>query len=292
MPPRFLIYKGYQGFGDRLQTLLQCIAHARRFNRRLVVDWSDEHWGGTKNNAGGFAAYMTLRGVETAQHPPPYTTSVAPPYWADHPADWGRRVGPWICGAASPSFDIDMSVDHPEEVVICVNCNDRTWDIADMTRHVRFTPPVLAAYAAARARLRGEGPYVAVHLRGTDRGGGTPVARVAEAAKRAGRRARTRALAVVCDDEALAADFDAAVPHAQRVSRRMPASGAVGTHVVGSAALAAVGATKMDMNAGALADFLILAFATEAVGTCSDSTFLHMARAVAGLADKSVLLEA
>ncbi len=121
--------------------MLQCVAHARRYNRRLVVEWSDLMWGGAKNNAGGFAAYMTLRGVETAQHPPPHTTSVVPPYWAEHPGNWNRRVGEWICGGVSPSFDIDMSVDHPEDIVICVNCNDRTWDIADMTRHVRFTPP-------------------------------------------------------------------------------------------------------------------------------------------------------
>ena len=41
---RFVVFKGVQGFGDRLQCLLQAIRYARATNRYLVLDWRDTDW--------------------------------------------------------------------------------------------------------------------------------------------------------------------------------------------------------------------------------------------------------
>ena len=41
---KFVLLKGMEGFGDRLQCLLQAILYAKSTKRILVVDWSDESW--------------------------------------------------------------------------------------------------------------------------------------------------------------------------------------------------------------------------------------------------------
>ena len=41
---KYILLKGYEGFGDRLENLLQTISYCRKTNRVLVVDWSDYMW--------------------------------------------------------------------------------------------------------------------------------------------------------------------------------------------------------------------------------------------------------
>ncbi len=41
---RFVVLKGVQGFGDRLQCLLQAIRYAQVSRRYLVIDWRDPDW--------------------------------------------------------------------------------------------------------------------------------------------------------------------------------------------------------------------------------------------------------
>ncbi|MBM5825268.1 MAG: hypothetical protein FJ054_07900 [Cyanobacteria bacterium M_surface_10_m2_119] len=44
VPLRFVVLKGVQGFGDRLQCLLQAIRYAEISRRHLVIDWRDSDW--------------------------------------------------------------------------------------------------------------------------------------------------------------------------------------------------------------------------------------------------------
>ena len=41
---KFIYHKGIEGFGDRLQPLLEVIETAERTGRTVVVDWEDPHW--------------------------------------------------------------------------------------------------------------------------------------------------------------------------------------------------------------------------------------------------------
>lgn len=41
---KYVLLKGLEGFGDRLQCLLQAIAYAKATGRILVVDWHDSDW--------------------------------------------------------------------------------------------------------------------------------------------------------------------------------------------------------------------------------------------------------
>lgn len=44
MKKQYCIFKGIEGFGDRLQYLLQSIEYCKHTNRILVIDWRDSNW--------------------------------------------------------------------------------------------------------------------------------------------------------------------------------------------------------------------------------------------------------
>lgn len=65
-PLRFVVFKGFEGFGDRLQCLLQALRYARGTGRLLVVDWRDDLW---SHGAGlDFEDFMEIRGVKVRRH--------------------------------------------------------------------------------------------------------------------------------------------------------------------------------------------------------------------------------
>ena len=41
---KFVLFKGVEGFGDRLQCLLYIIEYSIKTNRILIVDWNDIEW--------------------------------------------------------------------------------------------------------------------------------------------------------------------------------------------------------------------------------------------------------
>jgi hypothetical protein len=60
---KVVLLKGLEGFGDRLQCLLQAIGYAKSTGRILVVDWRDSHW--THDQNLGFEHYFRLEGLKT-----------------------------------------------------------------------------------------------------------------------------------------------------------------------------------------------------------------------------------
>ncbi|MEK9556155.1 MAG: hypothetical protein VW352_06900 [Gammaproteobacteria bacterium] len=58
---KFVMLKGMEGFGDRLQTLLQAIRYATVTKRTLIIDWRDNNWAGsTQINADYYFKLNTL----------------------------------------------------------------------------------------------------------------------------------------------------------------------------------------------------------------------------------------
>ena len=59
---KYTLLKGCEGFGDRLQCLLQAIEYCKKTGRTLIVDWEDEHWCHEKGK--GFDYYFSINGVK------------------------------------------------------------------------------------------------------------------------------------------------------------------------------------------------------------------------------------
>ena len=59
---KFILFKGKEGFADRLQCLLQAIKYALATNRILIIDWRDEDWSHDINQP--IDTYFELKGIK------------------------------------------------------------------------------------------------------------------------------------------------------------------------------------------------------------------------------------
>ena len=59
---KYTLLKGCEGFGDRLQCLLQAIEYCKKTGRTLIVDWEDEHW--CHEEGKGFDYYFSISGLK------------------------------------------------------------------------------------------------------------------------------------------------------------------------------------------------------------------------------------
>ena len=79
---KYLVVKGWLGFGDRLESLKMCVAYAQKYNLQIYVDWTDSIWShGTES----FYTYFKLINmpVLNSLDDIPEDATVYPPFWKD-----------------------------------------------------------------------------------------------------------------------------------------------------------------------------------------------------------------
>lgn len=201
---RFAVLKGVQGFGDRLQCLLQAIRYAINTERILVVDWRDTDWT-HEATAQGFEAYFRLSGVRSfgLQEFLLYLEhhgsglSVLPEPWHHKLADW--RYQNWVYSAifSHPKEEGDEALnqvisritayerpDFDADVVVLPgvyrrHCNYRDVGTMQLTPWAEERLQALLASGSALHRFA----YDAVHLRGGSKpwaGGHVPLKDLAD----------------------------------------------------------------------------------------------------------------
>ena len=69
---KFVVYKGREGFGDRLQQLLYAIQYAKATGRIMVPEWSDKRW--ANHDQSNFEDYLGLDGLRTMRWQPEFLT--------------------------------------------------------------------------------------------------------------------------------------------------------------------------------------------------------------------------
>lgn len=60
---KYFIFRGCEGFGDRLQCLSQAIQYCFISGRILVIDWRDHHW--TQGKYHSIYEYLTIKKIKT-----------------------------------------------------------------------------------------------------------------------------------------------------------------------------------------------------------------------------------
>ena len=60
---KYFIFRGCEGFGDRLQCLSQAIQYCFTSGRILVIDWRDHHW--TQGEYHSIYEYLTIKNTKT-----------------------------------------------------------------------------------------------------------------------------------------------------------------------------------------------------------------------------------
>lgn len=285
---KYVIHKGYQGLGDRLQALSYTLEFARRTGRLLYVDWSDVQWG-QGDPANGFGAYFEVCGdgvrMLRSLDEIPRGASVYPDAWKGRLAE---PAGPWIHPDRA-KLEVHLEQDRKEDVVVHTTVGFRRWSGDVLGSLLRPTEPVMAALRSKRMLLRE--PYACVHLRGTDRSGGAaPTATESCAALHAqlvGAKARHPdgiQVVVVSDDRAYVDAWTSLEPAshlATGVTTAVVCGAGEGTHTLGTRRLEASGITKGELLMDLLTDFFVFALSNERFANNEQSTFSAMAKVVA-----------
>ena len=201
---RFAVLKGIQGFGDRLQCLLQAIRYAQHSERILVVDWRDTDW---THDATQFAFedFFRLQGIpsfginEFCQYIAAHGSqlSVVPSTWTHKLTDW--RYQNWIYSDifSHPRSDGDEALnqciseiiaykrpDFDADVVVLPGVYRRVCNYGDVhwIRPSRWLEWRLRSLLDSQSELR-RFQYDVVHLRGGSKswaGGHVPLKGLAE----------------------------------------------------------------------------------------------------------------
>lgn len=79
---KYLVVKGWLGFGDRLETLKMAVKYAQDHNLKIYVDWTDSMW---SHGNESFYTYFNLINMPTLRSLDeiPADATVHPPYWKD-----------------------------------------------------------------------------------------------------------------------------------------------------------------------------------------------------------------
>jgi len=249
---KYIVSKGWEGFGDRLQCLSYCINSALRYNRSIYVDWTDTVWGE------GFYRYfhfVDLPFVESDKDIP-VSSSVYPEFWKNKlmlPAN------SWVYDMREAlAFEPQKSL-HYEDVWVHPGIGYREYDFYQLPKNLRLNADVAEEI---RSRLV-EFDLPIVHLRGTDRA-------VSEE-KWAELREKAPVAWVLSEDKALIDRWMQESPESKVFSSAKEGVTHFSTDV-----------DKHEMNLAVLTDFFTIASAKDAYALNDGSLFFSMARKFGG----------
>ena len=176
---RFVVVKGLNGWGDRLQCVLQAIRYAKATGRWLVFDWRDPDWavsGGPSLDY--FIDFPGLRHFRLDEFLALYAAegdvlSVSPPGW-EHCVDrvptrdylYGGIF--YLDGGQEQLDDIATykRLDYPEDIVVYTSVGFRGYKYSDFAHMVpaRWVADRLMRFKTELSLKRGA--FDVVHLRG------------------------------------------------------------------------------------------------------------------------------
>jgi hypothetical protein len=121
---KYLVIKGWLGFGDRLESLKMGIKYALDHNLKVYVDWTDSMWSHGNESFYTYFKLINIPQLESLDEIPEDAT-VYPAFWKGNlknPFDknlqsYGRSIGLDI-GTLSKTYDAD--------VVVLSNCGRRS----------------------------------------------------------------------------------------------------------------------------------------------------------------------
>ena len=247
---KYLISKGWEGFGDRIQCLSNCIVLALRYNRTLYVDWTDTIWNE------GFYKYFHFNNVPSVNSLKRilHFSEVYPKYWKHKlmlPGNlWMYDIKDELVFDPSKGYNF-------EDVWVHCGIGYREFNMILLAKHLRVNKDIVPlVYSEPITDMP------VVHLRGTDRTfTDQDWDNLLEKAPKA---------MVLSDDTTLIARWMKDSPDSIVISNPLLNTN---HYSVNSKKV-----NKHHMNLALLKEFFILASATTAYALNSDSQYFAMAR--------------
>jgi hypothetical protein len=283
---KYLVVKGYLGFGDRLESLKMAVKYAMHYNLQIYVDWRDPMW---SHGGEDFYTYFKLINVPVlaSLDDIPADATFYPPMWKD----CLHEQMTYEFGTKHMGDNIDIGLmDKPydADVVVLASCGYRklfpdSSFFADVFRVV--DDRVLANIRHHKSKYPVEKSW-GIHIRGTDN-----VSRhkrelcVQSIACRMTMMGGLNSpnMVVVSDDKEMTALLKNFYPNAYVISDLSVQTSLVGNHNLGKDALHT---SKDNMNVAMLTDFFILASCAQIFTTVKGSRFYQEAYRLHPIVDK------
>jgi hypothetical protein len=166
---KYLIVKGWLGFGDRLESLKMCVAYAKNNNLQIYVDWTDSIW--THGNE-SFYSYFKLVNVPILNSIDdiPSDATVYPPFWKD------KLKQPLTQEIFDKQTEYKINIGelltkYDADVVVCSSIGKRTLynDSSFFANIFRVIDPRITEKVKDRQSKYNLKNCIGIHIRGTDR---------------------------------------------------------------------------------------------------------------------------
>lgn len=274
---KYLVVKGWLGFGDRLETLKMAVKFALDNKLQIYVDWSDEMWSHGAENFYTYFKLVKMPVLESLDDIPADATYY-PDYWKDHIKE------PLTADLIAKKSEINIGVlkgSYSADVVVVSSIGLRTLfiDSSFFANVFRVTDQrILTKLRQRRSRYPIEQSW-GIHIRGTDRL--RPHKRTLSVQAIASNVTCNGGLngpkmTVVSDDKENTDIWRRYYPDSFIVSElSLQQDSTAGNHNLSKDKLKF---TKDEMNVDALSDFFTLALTQRIFTTCKDSRFTHEAR--------------
>lgn len=166
---KYLIVKGWLGFGDRLESLKMAVAFAIRYNLQIYVDWRDAGWSHGEND---FYTYFKLVNMPVLNSLAdiPEDATYFPAYWKGHLDE--HLSYEFIVKTANEGLRLDyLDKEYPGDVIVYA-CNGNRILYPDsrfFANVFRVVDPRILQRIRAHARAYPLASSWGIHIRGTDR---------------------------------------------------------------------------------------------------------------------------
>lgn len=277
---KYLVIKGWLGFGDRLESLKMGLKYALDHDLKVYVDWTDSIW---SHGDESFYTYFQLVNIPqiSSLDEIPEDATVYPPYWKDNlkkPFDSNLQTT-----AKQHGLDIGlMTKPYDADVVVLSNCGRRTlfYDSGFFANVFRVVDPRILSKLQQRKNQFIKPNTIGIHIRGTDKFQNSTkrIKGVQYAAMNAamGGALNGKPMIVVSDDKESMKIWKNFFPDSVLLSEvSLQQSSMKGNHNLSKEELKV---TKDELNVDLLVDFFTLALVDQVIATNKDSRFSQEAR--------------
>lgn len=273
---KYLVVKGWLGFGDRLESLKMAVAYAQAYNLKIYVDWTDEMWSHGNET---FYTYFKLNMPSlNSLDDIPADATVFPEYWKDHMKE---PLTQELINTNKSLVLGQLVAEYPADVVVFSSIGIRTlYPNSEFFGKVfRVVEPTILSKIRERKQKYPIQQSWGIHIRGTDRLRANKrmlsvqslVSLVVNYGALNGPK-----MTVVSDDKENALMWKRFFPNSFLVSElSLQQDSLAGNHNLSKDKLKY---TKHEMNVDMLVDFFTLALCDPIFTTCKDSRYAQEAR--------------
>jgi hypothetical protein len=271
---KYLVVKGWLGFGDRLQSLKMAIKFALDNHLQIYVDWTDVMWShGTES----FYSYFELQNIQQLKslNDIPSEATYYPAFWKDNiKKPFSHEI--WHL-TKQYNLDIGVPLNTIQADVVVLSCIGRRLYFPDNTFFAnvfRVIHPDVIKEVKRRQQTYNLSQSLGVHIRGTDRtkkrGRELPIQMIASTAF----GYRGFPMIVVTDDATSFEIWKRFYPTSVLMST-ITETLSNGIH---NASKHELTITKNESNINTLIDFFTLMSCNQGLSTYTDSRFFQEAR--------------